>query len=61
MADVLSLEQTLTYLKAWREYKDRDAYTQLTIKNMGLVIYYVKKYTERGLSFDELKSAGTEG
>ena len=61
MADLLSPEQTLAYLKAWRENEDRDAYTQLTIKNMGLVVYYVQKYIDCGLSFDELKSAGTEG
>ncbi len=57
----LSLEETEKLLKKWREEQDKEAYDTLTIANMGLVGHFAKKYVGRGLSYEELKSAGCEG
>lgn len=61
MFSELPLEQIELYLKNWRENKDEKSLETLIIYNSGLVIFYVKKYLGRGLTFDELKSAGNEG
>ena len=61
MFNELPLEQIELYLKNWRENKDEKSLETLIIYNSGLVIFYVKKYLGRGLTFDELKSAGNEG
>lgn len=61
MARRLTLEETEKCLKAWRELKDKDALTLLTVCNSGLVGFFAKKYIGNGLTFDELVSAGNEG
>lgn len=61
MARRLSLEETKNCLRAWRELGDKEALEVLTICNGGLVGFFVKKYLGKGLTFDELKSAGYEG
>lgn len=61
MARRLSLEETKNCLRAWRELGDKDALEVLTICNGGLVGFFAKKYLGKGLTFDELKSAGYEG
>ena len=61
MARRLSLEETKNCLRAWRELGDIDALEVLTICNGGLVGFFAKKYLGKGLTFDELKSAGYEG
>lgn len=57
----LSLEETKKCLRAWREFSDKDALEVLMVCNGGLVVFFVKKYLGKGLTFDELKSAGDEG
>ena len=61
MAKKLSLEETQTYLRNWRYCADEKALEILVMHNIGLVGYFAKKYLGNGLTFDELKSAGTEG
>lgn len=61
MARRLSLEETQKCLRAWRELGDEEALTLLTICNSGLVAYFAKKYSGKGLDFEELVSAGNEG
>lgn len=57
----LSLDETKKYLRAWRELADKEALEILTICNGGLVGYFAKKYLGKGLTFEELQSAGNEG
>lgn len=57
----LSLEETKKCLRAWREFLDKEALEVLMVCNGGLVVFFVKKYLGKGLTFDELKSAGDEG
>ena len=57
----LTLEETKKSLKAWREGSSDEALELLTVCNEGLVNFLAKKYLGRGLSFEELKSAGNEG
>ena len=57
----LNLDETQKCLKAWRELRDNDALTLLTVCNMGLVKFLAHKYLGKGLTFDELVSAGYEG
>lgn len=61
MARRLSLEETKNCLRAWRELGDEDALEVLTICNGGLVGFFAKKYLGKGLTFEELQSAGNEG
>lgn len=61
MARRLSLEETKKCLIAWRELADREALDILTICNLGLVVCFAKKYSGKGLTFEELKSAGYVG
>lgn len=61
MARRLSLEETKKCLIAWRQLGDRDALTLLTVCNQGLVNYFVKRYMGKGLTYDELQSAGNLG
>ena len=56
----LSLEETKKCLRAWREFSDKEALEVLMVCNGGLVVFFVKKYLGKGLTFDELKSAGDE-
>ena len=57
----LSLEETKKCLRAWREFSDKEALEVLMVCKGGLVVFFVKKYLGKGLTFDELKSAGDEG
>lgn len=61
MARRLSLEETKNCLRAWRELADEEALEVLTICNGGLVGFFAKKYLGKGLTFEELQSAGNEG
>lgn len=61
MAKRLSLDETKNCLRAWRELGDKKALEVLTICNGGLVSFFAKKYLGKGLTFDELQSAGNEG
>ena len=61
MANVLSLDETKELLRKWREEKNPKAYEKLVVGNRGLVGYIAKKYLGKGLSFEELVSAGNLG
>lgn len=61
MSKKLNLEETQKCLIAWREQYDKDALTLLVTSNRGLVGYFAKRYLEKGLTLEELKSAGDEG
>lgn len=61
MARRLTTDETKAYLVAWREYGNEDALTKLVISKRGMCGYIAKKYLGKGLTFDELKSAGDEG
>lgn len=60
-AKILTKEETKKCLRAWRELRDENALTLLTICNIGLVRFFARKYLGKGLTFDELVSAGNEG
>ena len=57
----LTFDEIKTLLIAWREKEDEEALNLLATYNMGLVNYFAKKYLGKGLTFDELFSAGSEG
>lgn len=57
----LTLEETKKCLKAWRELANEEALEVLITCNGGLVGFFAKKYLGKGLTFEELKSAGNEG
>lgn len=57
----LTLDETKNYLVAWREHNDKSALESLIISNTGLIIFFVRKYLGKGLSFEELKSAANLG
>lgn len=57
----LTLEETKQYLGEWREFGNQEALGVLLYCNDRLVSYYVKKYLGKGLSFEELQSAGRLG
>ena len=61
MARLLTLEETGKYLKLYREFADEDALTLLVTCNSGLVRFFAKRYLGKGLTYDELVSAGNEG
>ena len=61
MARLLTLEETEKYLKLYREFADEDALTLLVTCNSGLVRFFAKRYLGKGLTYDELVSAGNEG
>lgn len=61
MARRLDLNETKKCLIAWREYGDEEAVKNLIICNGGLVGFFAKKYLGKGLTFDELRSAGNLG
>ncbi len=61
MERYLSLEETEACLKAWQECKDEDAFNLLFSSNGGRIQFMAKKYKGRGLSYDELISAGNLG
>lgn len=59
--EVLTLESTIEYLKAWRRSSSEEALTELIKGNEGLVNLIARKYIGQGLSFEELQSAGFFG
>lgn len=61
MARRLSLDETKKCLKAWKELADKEALEILMMCNEGLVVFLTKKYLGKGLTFEELQSAGNEG
>jgi RNA polymerase sporulation-specific sigma factor len=61
MARRLSNEEVKNCLRAWRELGDKEALETLIICNAGLVGFFAKKYLGKGLTFEELQSAGNEG
>lgn len=61
MSKRLSLDETKELLTLWRENGDRNALNILTMSNQALVAFLVKKYLGKGLTFEELKSAGNLG
>ncbi len=61
MARRLTLDETKNCLRAWRELANEEALEVLTIGNGRLVGFFAKKYLGKGLTFEELQSAGNEG
>lgn len=57
----LTIEEIKKCLKAWKELNDQQALELLVLSHQGLVIFFVKRYLNKGLTFEELKSAGNEG
>lgn len=57
----ITYEEIKKKLILWKEQKDEEAFIWLVKKNIYLVYYIAQKYVRKGLSFDELKSAGLEG
>ena len=57
----LTWEETKECLIAWQEHGDKKAQETLVIANMGLIRYFANLYREKGLTYDELCSAGYEG
>ena len=58
MAKKLSLDEIKNLLIRWRALGDKKAFEKLVVGNSGLVGYFAKKYLGKGLSFEELVSAG---
>lgn len=61
MARRLTTEETKQCLIAWRESRDENAIILLIQDKKGIIGYISKKYLGKGLTSDELKSAGQEG
>lgn len=61
MARKLSLDETKKSLRAWRELGNEESLEVLTICNGGLVAFFAKRFLGKGLTFEELQSAGNEG
>lgn len=61
MDNRLTLEETEKYLIEWRDYHDERALEKLIKNNEGLLKYIARRYLNKGLTYDELVSAGTEG
>lgn len=61
MAKILTFDETNKCLRAWRELNDKNALEILIISNSGLVVFFAKKYMGKGLTFEELQSAGNVG
>lgn len=61
MAKLLSPEEIKLYLNEWQVYRDEKAAQILIESNQNLVKYFAKKFLQKGLSFDELMSAGNVG
>lgn len=57
----LTLEETRDNLIKWREQGNEEALILLINCNLGLVYYFVYRYLNQELSFDDLCSAGKEG
>lgn len=61
MKKILALEDVEKLLRAWRESNDKEALNLLVAGNGGLVGFFAKKHLGKGLSFEELISAGNVG
>lgn len=61
MDNRITLEETDKYLREWHESHDEESIEKLIKGNEGLVKYIAKKYLNKGLTFEELLSAGNEG
>lgn len=61
MSRRLTLDETKNCLRAWREFHDNNALELLMVCNSGLVGFIAQKYLGKGLTFEELQSAGNEG
>lgn len=57
----LSLDETLKYLKLWKESRDENALLVLINGHSGLIALFANRYLKNGLNFDDLYSAGKEG
>lgn len=57
----LTTDETLRVLNFYRDTGDQEALELLIISNMGLVGYFVKRYLNSGIEYDDLKSIGTIG
>lgn len=57
----ITYEEIKKKLILWKEQKDEEAFIWLVKNNIFLVYYIAQRYLGKGLSFDELKSAGLEG
>lgn len=58
---LLTKEETKKLLIAYREYGESDAINLLIEYNQGLVGFFALRYLGKGLTFEELMSAGNEG
>lgn len=61
MNKLLTLEETKRLLIAYRETLDREVLSILVECNLKLVKYIANRYLNKGLTFEELESAGNEG
>lgn len=61
MYEKLTEEETKQYLVAWRKFKDKKSRDILISNNIRLVTFIAKKYLGKGLSYDEILSAGSLG
>lgn len=61
MAKYLSLDEIETCLRAWRELGDENSFVLLFTSYTNLIASLARKYLGNGLTFDDLKSAGSEG
>lgn len=57
----LTTEEILRVLNFYQETGNQEALELLVVSNMGLVRYFVKRYQNSGIEYDDLKSAGTIG
>lgn len=57
----LSNEETKKLLELWQHEYNPQAMETLVLKNMGLVEYFTNRYTNSGVLYDDLRSAGVEG
>lgn len=61
MDNRLTLEENEKYLIEWREFYDENALEKLFNGYEGLIKYIAQKYLDKGLTYEELVSAGIEG
>lgn len=57
----LTNEETINLIINYRVHNDKNALDTLLNEYKGLIVYILKKYLNRGLSYDELLSAGNFG
>lgn len=61
MENTLSEEEYKYLLKEWKKNQNRKAYEKLVNGSIIIVAHYAKKHLGKGLSYDELLSAGNLG